>query len=436
MKGEKEFQKILDGIEGWLFPKESEVLYNLSRNSKYPIVEIGAWKGKSTVCLALGAKQGKNSQIFSIDPHYGSIEHQEDGKIINTYPEYIDNLTKAGVMEQVIPRKLTSLEASKDEYPKQIGVLFIDGSHEYEDVKLDFDLWYPRVVDGGYVCLHDSDWPGVARVLREELTLDKFYNIQSADSMIIAQKKSKEEQELTIPRIPARRVMIATPVAANNAVGVYYVSSLIQSMRISSLYNVELYPIPMPYDEDEYIQVARNDLIAIAVEANVDELVWIDSDISWIPEDLFKLLAYDVDVVGGIYPKKLDKEEYPIQLLSKTINVNLQTKLFEVDGIGTGFLKMSKKSLNSLWNSNPEYKNKGITGKWICDVVVQNNQVNGEDIILCQKLRDLGYKIYLDPYVNCEHVGNKRYTGNFEKYIMALMRKEEEKNEKILDDSH
>ena len=83
-----------------------------------------------------------------------------------------------------------------------------------------------------------------------------------------------------------------------------------------------------------------------------------------------------------------------------------------------------------------KYKNKGITGKWICDVVVQNNQVNGEDIILCQKLRDLGYKIYLDPYVNCEHVGNKRYTGNFEKYIMALMRKEEEKNEKILDDSH
>lgn len=38
MKGEKKFQKILDGIEGWLSQKESEVLFNLARISKASIV--------------------------------------------------------------------------------------------------------------------------------------------------------------------------------------------------------------------------------------------------------------------------------------------------------------------------------------------------------------------------------------------------------------
>jgi len=48
-----------------------------------------------------------------------------------------------------------------------IGMIFIDGSHEYELVKADMEAWRPKVVPGGIIALHDANFSGPHRVLAE-----------------------------------------------------------------------------------------------------------------------------------------------------------------------------------------------------------------------------------------------------------------------------
>ena len=55
------------------------------------------------------------------------------------------------------------------DWEKPIRLLFIDGGHKYEEVKMDFDSWSPFLVDGGMIIFHDSDWPGVKKLLGEEI---------------------------------------------------------------------------------------------------------------------------------------------------------------------------------------------------------------------------------------------------------------------------
>jgi predicted O-methyltransferase YrrM len=77
-----EAKKISNEIDGWLSDNEGELLFNLAKNCKGEgkIVEIGSWKGKSTVWLASGSKSGKNVKVYAIDPHTGSSEHKEKYK--------------------------------------------------------------------------------------------------------------------------------------------------------------------------------------------------------------------------------------------------------------------------------------------------------------------------------------------------------------------
>lgn len=216
-----------------------------------------------------------------------------------------------------------------------------------------------------------------------------------------------------------RRVMIATPVAADGSLSIYYVDSLISSFRAAATRNIELYPVYMA--NDVLIQRARNDLIAIAIEAKVDDLVWIDSDIQWDPEWLFRLLSWPVDVVGMTYPKKSDMEQYPVQVLGKTIPVDQKTGLLEVSALGTGFLRMSLRALQALWDTNLPYTSNGKTGRWICEVVVgEDGEVIGEDVVLCHKLAEAGIKTYLDPSATCAHIGQKRYTGDFQRWLNRM----------------
>jgi len=176
-------------IDGWLSDGEGELLYKLAKNvpSGQPIVEIGSWKGRSTVWLAKGTEAGQRNKVYSIDPHCASKAHISEGER-NTYPAFLTNLTKAGVQGTVVPLVTTSDEAAKY-WREGLGLLWVDASHEYEDVKQDLLSWKQHLVPSGTVALHDCDQPGPAQVVKEYLNHPgDFTVIESVDTIIVAAK--------------------------------------------------------------------------------------------------------------------------------------------------------------------------------------------------------------------------------------------------------
>jgi glycosyltransferase involved in cell wall biosynthesis len=193
---------------------------------------------------------------------------------------------------------------------------------------------------------------------------------------------------------------------------VWYVNSL--SNTIKESYNRDVEITPMWVSFDALLQRARNDTIQLALETNVDALVWIDSDIEWQPEWFFKLLDYSHDIVGGTYRKKGDREEYVLRQLVRH-PIDPITKLLEVDGLGTGFVKLSRKAMQHLWDTSKPYTDTkdGKERRMIFDVVIENDSLVSEDIHMFNKLKSAGFKIYLDTTMTCNHTGPYKFKGNF-----------------------
>jgi predicted O-methyltransferase YrrM len=173
------YEKIKN-LGGWLTAGEAELLYLLSQKTKGlgRIVEIGSWKGRSTICLAEGAKIAGQEKIIAIDPHKGSSEHQQEEIKADTFAEFTKNIAEASVADYVEPKVMTSKEAAVS-FSDPVELCFIDGAHEYEFVKEDCDLWFPKIINGGIIAFHDTiSWPGPKKVVEENIF--KAPNIRKA----------------------------------------------------------------------------------------------------------------------------------------------------------------------------------------------------------------------------------------------------------------
>src|SRR5918999_1485443 len=189
-------KELIKDVPGWLSDEEGEALYELAKEctGRGVIVEIGSWRGKSTICLGLGSRAGQDVRIFAVDPH-ADYRHGE----------FKENVERAGIAGLVTPLKGLSRDVV-EEFDEPIELLFVDGSHEEEDVRHDFETWVPKVVDRGTVAFHDTTWhPGVRKVVAEKIFASRqFRDVRFViGSTTVASKIAKNT---LYDRLHARRV--------------------------------------------------------------------------------------------------------------------------------------------------------------------------------------------------------------------------------------
>lgn len=184
----EEVHSVAENIEGWLSEAEARLLYDTVSTLKGDgaIVEIGSWCAKSLTYMTAGAIKGcLVNKIFSIDPFLTSKD-EPNGK----YETFIENLKNNGIYDKVTHIKQKSQIAGLS-FDEKIEFLFIDGFHKYEAVKQDFELFYPKIIEGGYVAIHDITYYKGPYDLIMELAQDNTFKIVSfCDSIILAQKAS------------------------------------------------------------------------------------------------------------------------------------------------------------------------------------------------------------------------------------------------------
>ena len=230
-------------------------------------------------------------------------------------------------------------------------------------------------------------------------------------------KRHAREHNASVVMPTIRRVMIATP-SYDGRLDVFYVNSLIETIRRADK-NIIFIPIFMSFDS--LIQRARNDTIALALKNNFDDVIFIDSDISWEPEWISKLLNYPVDVVGGTYRRKTDQNEsYVCKNTKNPAAVDTRTGLMKVDGLGCGFVRLSRKAMQYLWDASEPYEDNGEK-RMIFEVVVEGNEIISEDIYMCAKLNRGGFQVHLDPRMCCDHTGVKKFSGNFVNWYESFL---------------
>lgn len=107
-----------------------------------PMIEIGSYLGASTRIFSTFFHP-----VISIDPHmegYSGMTPEE------VHHDFVLNTKDHGV---------THIRLKSDEAigiaPDNVSMVYVDGDHSYEQVKRDIINYWPRVIDGGFLCGHD-----------------------------------------------------------------------------------------------------------------------------------------------------------------------------------------------------------------------------------------------------------------------------------------
>jgi glycosyltransferase involved in cell wall biosynthesis len=212
-----------------------------------------------------------------------------------------------------------------------------------------------------------------------------------------------------------RKVLIATPTYTGE-VNMKYTCALLNTIRLSMIKGID---IQVAYTAgDALVQKSRNYLLTLALNNGFDDLIFIDDDIEWDPEWIFKMLDYPVDVVGGVYRKKIDDAEIYAVRLIEPIEGDSRTGLMRVEGLATGFLRMSRRAFTSLWSTSDPYTNGLLPNeRMVFDLKIENETLYSEDYVMSRKLSNLGFNLWIDPRMCCVHIGPKPFTGHFIKWL-------------------
>ncbi len=211
-----------------------------------------------------------------------------------------------------------------------------------------------------------------------------------------------------------RRVLIGTP-SYDGRIDVWFANSLLGTVKMAHDKDIFVHAIYTSYDS--LIQRARNSLFKLAIDGKYDDLFFIDSDAEWEPEWFFRLLERPEPIIGAALVKKSSTEGYTVKLMDKELKKSEDGKLIEVDGVGTGFLKIGRFALEKLWEISEEYTSEGQKHRMVCDIKIENGDLISEDYILCNKWKSLGYKVWLDPTITLNHIGTKKFKGDFNAFI-------------------
>ncbi|MCA9170108.1 MAG: class I SAM-dependent methyltransferase [Planctomycetales bacterium] len=175
----------LRGVNGWLSDREMEFLALAAAcpTTAGDILEIGSFRGRSTIALAHAARladpkiAGHNTRLHAVDPML-------DDDVLLDRPissgearrEFDDNLSRAGVSSDVTFHQAFSYELAP-QWSQSLRLLWIDGDHSYASTKQDYDLFVPHLADGGILAMHDvlSPYDGCIRVFLEEVLPDPHF---------------------------------------------------------------------------------------------------------------------------------------------------------------------------------------------------------------------------------------------------------------------
>lgn len=229
---------------------------------------------------------------------------------------------------------------------------------------------------------------------------------------------------MNFEKINGRHLVIGVP-SYDGKILVDWIASYTQLVLDALDYgiSVELEPVLC----NALIANARNTIIKKFLDRKfATDLLFIDADIVWKSEDVFKLLEHVVefDFVAALYCKKQDPAKFFIDLALKDNNMldTTESGLMECNTVPTGFMMITKNVITKMIESYPDLKyttseENPIEMYGLFEDRVLDHRYYGEDIVFCKRWTNIGGRIWMDPRIHLDHIGLKRYNYSFAEYV-------------------
>jgi hypothetical protein len=194
---------------------------------------------------------------------------------------------------------------------------------------------------------------------------------------------------------------------------------------------------------DALITRARSRLAAqFLAHPEATHILFCDADIGFAPENVFRLIDADKEVVAAVCPlKRIDWEKaraaakagvedlqaasigYVVRFLPTPDNsVEVENGIAKVAYAGTGFLMIRREAMQRIVDAHPELRARmgdmadplATEAVMVFDTMIEpeTGQYLSEDYAFCRRWRDLGGEIFADVEARLTHVGHAAYVGS------------------------
>jgi len=248
--------------------------------------------------------------------------------------------------------------------------------------------------------------------------------------------------------------------------GMCFVNYVHCIMATVELFKQFQFPIQIEFcKNDSLVTRARNNLVAKSMtDTTITHIMFIDSDITWNPVDVLKLILADKPIIGGIYPlkhydwsklvsdksnpyntnivqswiqkkngsqlKDMMSDENVVQhnLLRYNLNfagayLKIDKNLAQVKHLATGFMMIQRNVIEKMMKAFPSTKyvddvnflkpNENEYAYALFDCGVEEGHYYSEDWMFCHRWTKMGGAIWIDVSINLTHTGMEDYKGSF-----------------------
>lgn len=176
---------------------------------------------------------------------------------------------------------------------------------------------------------------------------------------------------------------------------------------------------------------ARNLLVKDFLDSDCTDLLFIDSDINFDPDDALRLMAWGSDpkmgIVAGVPRTRNEDRVYITDLDYDVANQLSMNGMGLVRGrrVATAFMLVRREVFETLVNTHPEWSyedtrsNKTLSA--VFDFKLTSEGYMGEDFLFCDRARAAGFEVWIDPTIKLGHMGVQEYLGDFGKDVLYPM---------------
>lgn len=231
-------------------------------------------------------------------------------------------------------------------------------------------------------------------------------------------------------RIRQRSVMICTPIARNPSW--QYTAALASTLLLLQENGVRAgFQFVVG---SSIIHKARNELCAHFLASDFTDLLFIDDDMQWQPGAVFRLLASDKPLIGGVGRMRVQKpnSDPAVWCWRPKHDQGALTQddmgAVEALGMGAAFMLINRGVFNAMAEAHPDWKRPGAADwspqmralyhEFFAQTVGPDGEI-GEDYTFCNRWRDLGGSVWVDPSIALGHVGSWTFSGALSEILIG-----------------
>lgn len=202
-----------------------------------------------------------------------------------------------------------------------------------------------------------------------------------------------------------------------------YIRSLVTTLGVLNELGIKHDYLMRP--SDFHIERAINNTLTEIMERDdFTDVLLIDSDESWEPEGVLRLLSHPDEIVGASYRMKNAWDEYVGSVryqdgLPCGRMLSDGTPLLEADRVAAGFLRIKVSALRKFHDAYPDLRSEepdGVKTQFFTRII-RDGVIHCQDMAFSRLWREMGGLLWIDPNIKIGHWGMDCHEGDFAAHL-------------------